>query len=224
MSDKPTHQRHALPQSVRDGWVRTYATTAYHELPWFSSRPYPWVAQVVRDRIWRPGTRILDVGCGAGTNALYLARLGYRVTGVDVADGAVAAARSRAERAGLDVEFHVADALQLPFEGATFGGAIDVGCFHSLPIDLRPAYSRELARVLRPGGAYAVAWVAREYTAELGPPHRPSLNEVTGAFEEEFLFRHSEYRPSASGWRLKGVPSVYCALLERRSSRQPPPR
>ena len=94
---------------------------------------------------------MLDIGCGAGTNCLFLAKEGYRVSGIDLAPGAIDAARERARRAHLEVDFRVGDAVHLPFPQRTFGGVNDFGCFHTLPIRLRPGYCHEVARVLRPG-------------------------------------------------------------------------
>ncbi|HEY6237943.1 MAG TPA: methyltransferase domain-containing protein [Thermoplasmata archaeon] len=213
--------RPALSIAARREWTDRYASTPYRDLPWFSPHPYPWVAEAVKRGVWRAGTRVLDVGCGAGTNALFLARRGFRVAGIDVAEGAIAAAQARARSAGLDVDFRVGDALRLPFPDAHFGGAIDIGCFHTLPPRLRRAYSRELARVLHPRRSFALSWVAREFRSERGPPHRLSLQEVTDALEEEFLFLQTEYRASSTGRPVRGAPSVYCAVLGRRSFPRP---
>jgi SAM-dependent methyltransferase len=208
-----------LPESLKAGWRRTYATTAYHKLPWFSPHPYPWLRRAVEEGWLRRGGRVLDVGCGAGTNSLFLARSGFRVSGVDLAPGAIEAARARAARRGLSVDFQAGDALRLPYPPKSFEGLLDVGCFHTLPIPLRRTYSRELARVLRPGGRYILAWVGRESDQGFGPPHRPSLEEATAAFEEEFLFLRTEFAPARGGSF-----SDYRALLERRRLPRPPPR
>ncbi|MGP8078843.1 MAG: class I SAM-dependent methyltransferase [Thermoplasmata archaeon] len=208
-----------IPVRDAEGWRRTYENTAYRDLPWFSPRPYSWLRNGVAQR-WLPSrSRALDVGCGAGTNSLFLARSGFRTSGVDLAPGAIAAARSRAERAGLSVDFRVADALSLPYPAGTFGALVDVGCFHTIPVRLRHAYAQELGRVLRPGGRYLLSWIAREATESRGPPHRPSLEEVTGVFEEEFLFLRTQHEP-----HRRGSLAAYHALLERRSAPQPPPR
>ena len=114
------------------------------------------------------------------------------------------------------------DVLQLPFPDQHFGGAIDVGCFHTLPRELRAAYAKELARMIHPRRTFVLSWVAREHGGERGPPHRPSLEEVTSALEDEFLFLHTEFRPGASGRRVVGEPSVYCARLGRARFRGPP--
>lgn len=222
MRSKPPSTRHrGISPEIRQQWNETYSRTPYHRLPWFSPTPYPWVVDVARAGWWRRGARILDLGCGAGTNSLFLAKLGFRVTGVDLAERAIEAARERAARAKLKVDFQVADVLDLPFREAEFGGAIDIGCFHTLPFDKRARYASELSRVLHPRRFLAISWVAREFKGEQGPPHRPSMEEVATALEEEFLFYRTEYRPSASGRQIRGAPAVYCALLGRRSFPRP---
>jgi SAM-dependent methyltransferase len=214
-----TERRPRVPTSEAAAWKRTYERTPYRDLPWFSSRPYGWVRENVVAGAFRPGSRILDLGCGAGTNSLFLARSRFRVSGIDLAPGAIEAARSRAARAGLRADFRVGDALRLPFTDGAFAGAIDVGCFHTLPLRLRTAYAAELARVLRPGGTYLLSWVAREYQEPMGPPHRPSLEEVTRALESRFVFHRTEF---SLGWRAR-LPA-YHARLERRMTPQPHPK
>jgi SAM-dependent methyltransferase len=212
-------QRAGLPESAQREWRRTYETTPYRELPWFSPRAYPLVRRAVREQWWRRGTRLLDVGCGAGTNSLYLAKAGFRPTGIDLAPAAIAAAQKRAEAARIRAEFRVMDALAMPFPARTFGGAIDIGCYHTLPVRMRRAYARELARVLRPDATFALAWVAREFTGPRGPRHRPSVEETAQAWEPDFLVRCVEYH----GEYGSGPPS-YVARLERRTRPQPSPR
>jgi SAM-dependent methyltransferase len=217
---KPHRRSAGVSHHVRRMWEKTYEQTPYRDLPWFSPRPYYWVERAVRERWIRPGSRVLDVGCGAGTNSIFLARAGFRVAGVDLAPKAVAVARGRAARAGLQIDFRVADALRLPFPATSFGGAVDVGCFHTFDPPVRPAFAWELGRVLRPGARYALSWIGREHAASFGPPHRPGLDEVTHALEERFLFLRCEFHP---GGRRAGPPH-YTALLERRKRPRPPSR
>lgn len=69
------------------------------------------------------GTRWLDMGCGVGRHAIELARMGFRLTGVDLSPGMIAEAQRRAREAGVDVEWIVADATEFRREGA-FDAAI----------------------------------------------------------------------------------------------------
>jgi arsenite methyltransferase len=99
------------------------------------------------------GTYVLDVGCGAGATASYLAStIGCRVVGVDVMEEMVELAQARAEREGVGgrTTFRVADARQLPFEDGSF----DVVLCESVAtfVAEKEQVVGELARVVREGG------------------------------------------------------------------------
>ncbi len=98
-------------------------------------------------------TYVLDVGCGVGATACYLAkRYGCEVRGVDVHEGMIARSNKRAKKEGVEerVEFRVADAQRLPFEDALFDVVIceSVATF----VEDKQRMAAECARVTRPGG------------------------------------------------------------------------
>jgi len=98
-------------------------------------------------------TYILDVGCGVGMSACYIAKkYGCRVVGVDIREEMIARSTERAERDGVEgrVEFRVADAQDLPFEDALFDAVISES-ITAFPEDKREAVS-EYVRVAKPGG------------------------------------------------------------------------
>jgi SAM-dependent methyltransferase len=100
-----------------------------------------------------PPGRALDLGCGTGTNVVYLARHGWDVVGVDFAGRAIAKARRRARDAGVEGTFAVGDVTRLDIAGP-FDLAFDLGCLHSIPVAGRAGYAAGLARVVRSGGTY----------------------------------------------------------------------
>jgi 2-polyprenyl-3-methyl-5-hydroxy-6-metoxy-1,4-benzoquinol methylase len=102
-----------------------------------------------------PGTRLLDVGCGAGQLALIAARAGAEVTGCDIATNWIEKARARAAAAGLDITFEEGDAEALPYDDAQFDVVVSlIGAMFAPRPDLVAA---ELTRVCRPGGMIAMA-------------------------------------------------------------------
>jgi SAM-dependent methyltransferase len=105
-----------------------------------------------------PPGRALDIGCGTGAHAVYLARLGWEVTGVDFSATAIRGARSRAvDTRGVNfVEGDVTRLIDCGVDGP-FDLLLDVGCYHGIPGARRPAYVREMARVMRPG-AHLLLW------------------------------------------------------------------
>jgi SAM-dependent methyltransferase len=102
-----------------------------------------------------PGTRLLDVGCGAGQLALIAARRGARVTGCDIASNWLERARARAAAEGLDVTFEEGDAEALPYDDGQFDAVVSlIGAMFAPRPDL---VATELTRVCRPGGMVAMA-------------------------------------------------------------------
>jgi ubiquinone/menaquinone biosynthesis C-methylase UbiE len=111
-----------------------YEEVSYDELPWFEPGPSPPVRMAVEEEFLPRGGNVLDVGCGAGSNVLFLAESGYLAHGIDLSPGAVRAARARAAEAGLTADIQEGDVLSLPFPSASLDGLVDNGCFHTLPL------------------------------------------------------------------------------------------
>jgi len=102
-----------------------------------------------------PGTRLLDVGCGAGQLALIASRAGAKVTGCDIATNWLEDARVRAAAEGLSVTFEEGDAESLPYQDAQFDAVVSlIGAMFAPRPELVAA---ELTRVCRPGGMIAMA-------------------------------------------------------------------
>ena len=122
--------------------------------PWDSGVTPPEVIEFVSQSQSRG--RALDVGCGTGTNALYLARSGFEVVGVDFSPKEIATARAKAHRAGIAIEFHVADVTRLGSLRVCepFDFVLDIGCFHALDAAGRARYAAEIAHQVRAGGAF----------------------------------------------------------------------
>ena len=98
----------------------------------------------------------MDLGCGTGTNAITLARLGWQVVGVDFVGRAVRAARRKAKEAGVQVDFHSDDVTRLRDISGPFDLVLDIGCFHSLSSELKEAYIANLPRLLAHEGIFLV--------------------------------------------------------------------
>jgi ubiquinone/menaquinone biosynthesis C-methylase UbiE len=157
--------------------------------PWDVGRPQPAVVRLASDGGFAGA--VLDAGCGTGENALHLASLGLSVLGVDVAETALAMARAKAADRGVEVEFAVADALELERLGRRFATVLDCGLFHTFDGDERPGYVASMASVTEPAGTLYVLCFS-----DRGPdtgPHPVSEGDLRAAF------------PPGSGWQVLAI-------------------
>lgn len=123
-------------------------------VPWDTEVTPPEVVERIEGEKDPPPGRALDLGCGTGTNAIYLAQHGWQSVGVDFSAIAIWRARRKARRAGVDCRFHQADVTDLSFLEQPFDLALDIGCLHSLQPEGRERYAAGVTRLTRPGGLY----------------------------------------------------------------------
>jgi SAM-dependent methyltransferase len=142
---------------------------------WDTGITPPELVELIEGGRVQPG-RALDIGCGTGTNSVYLAQHGFEVVGTDVAWLAIRKARRKARDAGVSATFHVGEAVKLgtaagPPLKRLFDLAVDIGCFHSLQSAQREAYASMLRRGPRQGGHYLLyAWGPRKLAGGCGAP------------------------------------------------------
>ncbi len=146
----------------------------------------------------RPPGRALDIGCGTGTNALTLARLGWTVTGVDFSQLALSRARRKARAAGLSIDFRRVDASRFDGLEGPFDFGLDIGCFHSLTPAGRSGYAANLPGLLAPRAAL----ILFSFLAEPGEEGWPTRAEIESTFRVGFHLTHIDLgetsgRPSA---------------------------
>lgn len=140
-----------MSQKTAEEWNALYASGEYRQ-HWEFAHPSSELVAFVAAGSWPSGAVALDVGCGAGREAIFLASQGFHVTGVDLSEEALKIARERAEKAGVRVEWKQGNALALPVPDASVELINDRGCFHMITEEDRPRYVAELIRVLKPGG------------------------------------------------------------------------
>jgi SAM-dependent methyltransferase len=150
-----------------DDWDRRYAEP---RLVW-SAEPNRFL---VEELAGLPPGRALDLACGEGRNAIWLARRGWEVTGVDFSGVAVDKARRMAAEAGVDARFDRADlAEHVPAPGSADLVAL---MYLQVPEPLRATVLGRAAAALRPGGT--LLWVAhdlRNLDGGHGGPRNPDV-------------------------------------------------
>jgi SAM-dependent methyltransferase len=160
-------------------WNEHYASG---QMPWDSDEPDPaLVATVEAGTI--PAGRALEVGCGTGTNALWLAEHGFNALGVDVSPLAIDRARAKMGDASIACRFEVLDFLKDRPEGP-FDFVFDRGCFHVFDApEVRARFAALVAAVLAPGGLWLSLIGSTEGTPrDTGPPRR-SARDIASAVE-----------------------------------------
>ncbi len=171
-----------------------YSIMYWFSPPWDTGIPAP---ELVRTLAKLPPGRAIDIGCGTGTNLLYLAQHGWRITGVDFIPRAVAKARAKLK--SFSPVLKVADVtelktLELP---GPFDLALDIGCFHGVSPAGREKYSGGLAHWMAKGSMYLLyAW----QPASAQDPNGVSREEVLRCFDKDFVLSGYEQgtgRPSA---------------------------
>jgi SAM-dependent methyltransferase len=183
--------------------------------PWDIGHRQGAIALLERER--RIGRRVLDVGCGTGDNALYLARHGHDVLGIDSAPLAIerAQAKSRAERRGGGPRFAVHDALELGSLAESFDTVIDCGFFHTLSDRERAPFAAGLRQVLAEGGVYFMLCFS-EHETGWGGPRRIRAAEIFETFREDRGFRVEAIDETRFETRLPGWgPRAYLARVRR---------
>ena len=133
---------------------RIYRTLPLDNIPWNSETPPDALVQLVQNGNVRP-CRTIDLGCGAGNYAIYLAGLGFDVTGVDSSPTAIRIAGEHAQERGARCRFIVADLLgDLHEVSGTFDFAYDWEFLHHIFPEDRETYIRNVHKITNPGATY----------------------------------------------------------------------
>jgi len=159
-------------QRAREQWGKDPAGAVYGRQHEFGTREFfdeverhryqeyaPWMPEVMGFKDFA-GQRLLEVGCGMGTDLLQFARGGASVTGVDLTPRSIEISRHHLSLYGHQGEFAIADCERLPFIDESFEVAYSNGVLHHTP-DTAGAV-REIHRVLRPGGLARVMLYHRQ--------------------------------------------------------------
>jgi 2-polyprenyl-3-methyl-5-hydroxy-6-metoxy-1,4-benzoquinol methylase len=141
-------------QMIKDQMERIYQTIPKGEIPWDLETPPDALVDLVEQKRIRP-CRTIDLGCGTGNYALYLASKGFDVTGVDISSSAIGIAKVRSLQKGFHCHFIAADLLgDLKEIDSTFDFAFDWELLHHIFPSDREKYVQNVFRLLNPEGSY----------------------------------------------------------------------
>lgn len=127
---------------------------------WYRFGTPPWVGParselvgLVESGDLLPG-RAIDLGCGEGDNAIFLAQHGFQVTAVDFSPAAIAKAKAKAQQAGTEVDFVIDDLTRLTGVSGHFDVLVDYGTFDDLSNKDRAAYADKVRSLAKPGAKF----------------------------------------------------------------------
>ena len=140
-------------ETIVDTWNRFHARQELGKYP--AEYAIRFVARNFYQAANRKSIRLLDLGCGDGSNSWYMAREGFGVSGIDISDVVICRVAARLSAEGLRADFRTGDyTQQLPWPDATFDAVIDnisLCCNH---FDACQRAVAEVHRVLKPGGSF----------------------------------------------------------------------
>jgi SAM-dependent methyltransferase len=192
-------------------WNARYAEGAP---PWDTGKPDENLVEVVRGGAVKAG-RALEVGCGTGTNVVWLAQQGFDVLGVDLSPLALDKARERAAAAGCACRFELRDFLSGEPPSGPFRFVFDRGCFHIFDEpQQRARFASRVAALLEPGGSWlSVIGSTEGPPRDVGPPRR-SVRDIAEAVEPSLEI--VTLRSVPFGVNLDEAPRGWLCLSRRR--------
>jgi len=175
--------------------------------PWDTGITPPEIVAMIESGRLRPPGRVFDLGCGTGTNAIYLAQHGFEVIGIDVSRRAIALARRKARSANLAIKFERGDVTLMRRWAISnsIDFAFDIGCFHNLEAEARKRYVSGLTAVLKPGALYML------YAFEPQADRRGvALDEIAALFDQAYKLEGMRH-----GGDRNGRASAWYTLMKR---------
>ena len=187
----------------------------FFRMPW-EIGPRTELTSLVRDGRLRPG-RAVDLGCGTGANAVFLAQHGFDVTGIDFAASGLAKARARAAAAGVSVELIEGDLTDLPEGLGRFDLLVDYGTLDDLSPAGRDRYLTNVLPLAAPGSQFLLwcfEWTPRRF--DLNPM---APGEVVARFGHAYSIERlaGTERPD----RRRLIPGHAVYLMTRRPEEHP---
>jgi SAM-dependent methyltransferase len=143
-----------LKEESQFSWDSFYSDRE-RKVPFFENHPDENLVEYFKMKKLRPG-KVLELGCGPGRNAIYLAQNGFIVDAVDQSEEGLNWARERAMNQNVQVNFIHHNIFDLDIEEGTYDLVYDSGCFHHIPPHRRMNYIDLVNKALKPGGNFAL--------------------------------------------------------------------
>lgn len=187
-------------------------------VPWDVGAPQPAMAALIEK--YPPANPVLDLGCGSGDLAIYLAKLGHQAVGIDFVESAIKSAQEKVtslpHNTAQLLNFKVADALKPSSLQQKFGAVFDSGFYHLFNSDQCNELIDEVASVLLPNGCYYLHEFAIEFPVP-NVPRQVTVDELQGLFTPEKGWHIREIQTVEFLSRVAPPVPATCACIERLS-------
>jgi SAM-dependent methyltransferase len=144
-----------LKEKARFNWD-TFYSEREREIPFFVNAPDENLVSYYEKGLLNHLGKVLELGCGPGRNAIFLAEKGCSVDGVDLSQKAIDWGKERAKGKKLDVNFIHRNIFELEIGEGTYDLVYDSGCFHHVAPHRRMTYINLVQKSLKPGGYFAI--------------------------------------------------------------------
>ena len=178
-----------LPDNKKEfpDWDVYYKQNNVETMPWYEKNLD---LDMVEEIEFLEKGEFLDLGTGLGTQAIELAKKGFKVTGSDVSPSAI----EKAKLSASNVNFVIDDILNSEFESESFDYILDRGCFHVLSVDERETYLSQIKRILKKNGMIFLKCMSKneKNIPEDKGPHKFYKEEIINYFENDFDIKKSK--------------------------------
>lgn len=159
----------------------------------------------------KPVSTVLEVGCGTGELAAFVASLGCQVQGIDFSSEAIAIAKARHSQTGCCLDFQVADIFNMALPSVPFGSVIDCCFFHMWSDENRTRYRERLTELLVEGGDLYLL----NFAIDLPTPNAPravTKDVIKQFFDQGWSIEHIQTSSIEVSWWPEGMPATLAHL------------
>ncbi|VAX25986.1 hypothetical protein MNBD_NITROSPINAE02-1655 [hydrothermal vent metagenome] len=195
-------------KSVKQMWTDRYADPDPGKLAWYTNEIDNEVKLAIEKYCPRGG-KALDIGTGPGTMAKELAKAGYQVTAVDIAEPAIEMAKRLTQDYSDSIEFRVDNIIETGLTGK-YNVAHDRGCFHVFAGNKRGLYVENVYNLLEENGILLLKTFSKKQAGLYGPT-RYNIEELTRLFDGRFELLHWEEStyPGTADFEPKAIFCVF---------------